>query len=99
MVRFLSGVVVIYLVVALVLLAIATGIGFLLHWLIAEVDLGMAILIGLVVTGMTIHFQARLAGYLRSLVEPEDEESAGPTPPVVIVSPPPPPSRGKRRRG
>jgi hypothetical protein len=40
--------------------ALRIGMGFLLHWILPAVDLGISILIGVVVTGLSIHFFIRL---------------------------------------
>jgi NhaP-type Na+/H+ or K+/H+ antiporter len=40
---------IVYLLIKAVLLAIGVGIGFLLHWMLPAVDLGIGILIGRVV--------------------------------------------------
>jgi hypothetical protein len=40
--------------------ALGIGMGFLLHWILPAVDLGISILVGVVVTGLSIHFFIRL---------------------------------------
>lgn len=88
-----------YLVIKIILLAIAGGVGFLLHWLIPSIDTGMALLIGLVLTGMTFHFFSRLLSTLQTYQEDNDlfvpEEFF--TPPMPVVSSPTP-RRGRPRR-
>ncbi len=60
----LLGLLGIYLLITLVLLAVGLGIGSLLHWLVPAVDLGMGMLIGVVTTGLTLHLLARLVAVL-----------------------------------
>ncbi|MFQ5632444.1 MAG: hypothetical protein ACE5I1_27050 [bacterium] len=59
-----------YLVIKIVLLILAIGFGFLIHLIFPQVDLGMAILIGLIATWATINL------YLRALtaIEEDDDE-------------------------
>lgn len=92
--RSLLGSFLIYLVIKLFLLSVASAVGFLLHWLIPTIDLGIGLLIGLLATGMTLHFFGRLTSWLRwySLVDDRIEPDFSP-PPVMIVEPP------TRRRG
>src|SRR5438045_3415211 len=102
-----------YLALKALLLAVAIGVGFLLHWIIPAVDLGMAILIGLVATGLTVHFYSRLAGLLSEAALPEAEDYPDPemiariinpprkwqrVPPALIVDPAPPPPRRRRNK-
>ncbi len=49
-----------FLGISLFLLGLGTGIGFLLHWILPGVDLGIGILIGVVTTIATIGFYMRL---------------------------------------
>ncbi|HSH81275.1 MAG TPA: hypothetical protein VLA19_22305 [Herpetosiphonaceae bacterium] len=60
----LLGLLGIYLLITLVLLAVGLSIGSLLHWLVPTVDLGMGMLIGVVTTGLTLHLLARLVAVL-----------------------------------
>ncbi len=60
----LLGLLGIYLLITLVLLAVGLGIGSLLHWLVPAVDLGMGMLIGVVTTGLTLHLLGRLVAVL-----------------------------------
>lgn len=64
-------IVIIYLLIKAVLLGIGVGTGFLLHWLMPTLDLGMCILTGVVATGIAVHFLARL---LAAVNEVDDEE-------------------------
>ncbi|HEX6607174.1 MAG TPA: hypothetical protein VF276_09700 [Chloroflexia bacterium] len=67
------GFLVIYLVILVLLLVVGVGVGFVLHWLIPGVDMGLAVLIGVLTSGMAIHFYGRLTGLIEE-AEPLDEE-------------------------
>lgn len=64
-------VVLVYLVINLFLLGLGLGLGFLLHWVLPTVDLGVGILIGVVTTGFATHFFVRL----NHLSEEVDDEA------------------------
>ena len=66
-----------YLVICVLLLAPGVGIGFLLHWVLPEVDLGIGILIGVVATGFSTHFFVRATASLAEFREAHTEESLG----------------------
>ena len=53
--RGMLGFVLIFAVVNLLLVGVATGVGLLLHWLLPAVDLGLAILIALLAAGMSAY--------------------------------------------
>src|SRR2546430_1210221 len=67
-------------VIILAVLAIGAGIGFLLHWMLRSVDLGTAILIGVVTNGFALHFVFRLMSFINDrafeleLDQEEEEE-------------------------
>jgi len=72
-------------------LLIALGIGFFLHWILPAVEIGMSILIGVVASGISLHFGIQLNSFLGDYVEEElflEELSE--------ITPPPP--RQKRQR-
>ena len=95
--RALRGTLLIYLILKLFLLGVGIGVGFLLHWIVPAIDVGMAALIGLVATGLSIHFFARLTG-LRDAF-PEEALEPEVIPPVAyIIDPLPPIPRQRRRR-
>ncbi len=52
MLRGFGFTILVYLVLKLVLLALGIGVGWLLHWLIPAIDLGLGVLIGVVATGL-----------------------------------------------
>ena len=53
-------VLIVFLIINLFLLGLGTGIGFLLHWILPAVDLGVGILIGVVTTIAATAFYFRL---------------------------------------
>ena len=63
-----------FLVILVILVGLALGLGLLLNWLFPAVDLGIGILIGLLATAMSIHFGARLIGFLPFVPEEALEE-------------------------
>ncbi len=92
----LTFVFVIYTVIELVLLGLGCAVGFLLHWVLPEVDLGTALLIGLVATGFTIYFFARLSATLKAYEVNEDENEEGP--PITLFAIQPPRTTRRRRK-
>ena len=77
-------------------IAIGLGVGFLLHWLVPAIDLGMATLIGVVTLGGCFLWLSRIST-LEALYGHDDidqSESTWSTPPAAE----PRPSRRKRRR-
>ena len=60
----------VYLLTNLFVLGLGTGMGFLLHWILPAVDLGVGILIGVVTSSISIYFFARLSS-LRDELEDE----------------------------
>jgi hypothetical protein len=87
----------VFVVVGLGLLGCGTALGFLLHWILPRVDVGIAILIGLVTTVSTLHFGVRLmvASNVLSLEE-DAEEGTADLP--AFFDPEPPPRRWRRTR-
>lgn len=68
--------------ILVLLLGIGVGVGFVLHWLISGVDMGLAILIGVAASGMALHFFWRLTGFFEGadLIDTEplpDRSSSG----------------------
>ncbi len=60
-----------YLVMNLFLLGLGIGIGFLLHWLLPAVDLGVGILIGVVTTVASVNLFLRI----NSITEQIEDET------------------------
>lgn len=65
--------IIIYLVILLLLLGMGIGIGFLLQWLFPETNIGIAILTGLLATGMALYFCIRLLNSIREAEEGDPE--------------------------
>ncbi len=68
------GLLAIYLFVHLGFIALGVGIGFLLRWLLPSVDLGTGILVGVVSTGLSVHFFLRMLALSEYLDVMEDED-------------------------
>ncbi len=82
-----------YLLFNVLLIALGIGIGFLLHWILPAVEIGMSILIGVVASGISLHFWIRMNSYLGDYVEEElflEELSE--------ITPPPPRRKRQRRK-
>lgn len=61
------------------LIALGVGIGFLIHWLVPAIDLGMGILIAVITMGFSIHYFVRLIQFGEVLELPRfDEEDLPP---------------------
>ena len=60
-----------YLLFNVLLIALGIGIGFLLHWILPAVEIGMSILIGVVASGISLHFGIQLNSFLGDYVEEE----------------------------
>jgi hypothetical protein len=98
--RMLLGFLLIFSIVGALLLGVGTGVGFLLHWLIPAVDLGIGILIGVI----TIAFTAQL--FARIVSMPLDEVDAPPLDEAVtlsrrvtyLIDPEPQPRRRRRKQ-
>lgn len=87
----LLTVVLLFLILLLLILGPGIGIGFLLHWLLPAVELGPAILIGVVAMGFSLLFIGRLLPAEDSVVDEEE-------PPVVLLRPVLQPQRRSRRK-
>jgi hypothetical protein len=68
-----------------------------LHWLVPEVEVGMGILIGVVATGMSLHFVARIMA-MPDTDEAEAEGSPETRASVTFYPVRPLPSRRRRPR-
>jgi hypothetical protein len=93
----LLGLLFIYVLINLGLIGLGVGIGFLLHWMLSSVDLGMGILIGVVTTGFSIHYYSRLMKFVEAYNhnQDEDDDSLQPTKIFVLGSP----RAGRKRKG
>lgn len=83
-----------FLLINVLLLGGGIGIGYLLNWILPRVDLGIAILIGIVSTSVSAHFIGRLS----SLPDIEEEDEADDTPIRVYAFEPPRRGRKSRRK-
>ena len=72
----LLGLLFTFLAVNLAVIASGIGIGFVLRWVLPSVDLGAGILIGVVSTGLSIHYFHRLMTFseLFSFRDLEDDD-------------------------
>ncbi len=85
----------VYLIINVALLGLGCAVGFLLHWLLPEVDLGIGVLIGVVATGFTIHFFSRIMVSMKAY---ELDEDLDPRPITLFELEPPRPSRRRRKK-
>jgi hypothetical protein len=92
----LLGLLITYLVVNLGVVASGVGIGLLLRWALPSVDLGTGILIGVVTTGLSIHYFRRLLSLaeFHDLTDLEDDDFA----PPIWVYPQGPARSGRKRK-
>jgi hypothetical protein len=64
----------IFLLTLTILLGFGIGLGFLLHWIVPSLEIGIATLIGIVATGISIRF---LSGLMATMPEEGEEEEEG----------------------
>ena len=86
-------------VIVALLLGLGAGIGFLLHWLMPSVDLGIGMLIGVITIGFTAQLFTRLSSLpLDDTVD--DVEYVEPLTPqrIAYLIDPAPPHRQRRRK-
>ncbi len=98
--RALLGFLLIFGTIGTILLALGAGIGFLLHWLLPSVDLGIGMLIGVITIGFTAQLFARLSSL--PLDDPLDDtsyiEPLTPQRITYLIDPLPPQRRRKRKQ-
>jgi hypothetical protein len=98
----IAGMITVYVLIKLVLLAVAIGVGFLIHWIFPEVDFGIAILIGLLATLGTIQvFFGTIPNINVNTGEIEDESDEYPESEPIIPRIRPlrrPPARKRKPR-
>src|SRR5215813_1246332 len=90
------GAFVIYLLIKVFLLVVGLGVGFLLHWLIPAINVGMGVLIGVIATGYSLFFFGRLS----TLRDADLIEGTEPEPidrMIYLLGPPPRRRRSKRK--
>jgi len=82
------GLLVIFLVIFLFVFGMGLGVGFLLHWLLPAIDLGVAVLIGVVTISVTSYFMMRLMSVSSSLdVDGEVKDAAMEQQPIYGFEP------------
>ena len=91
------GLLTVYLLIHLGILASGVGIGLVLHWMMPSVELGTGILIGVVSTGLSVHSFFRLMFFLEFQDFPRDEDDDF-LPPIQIYPTGPTRSARKRKR-
>jgi hypothetical protein len=62
-----------YILLTALLLTIGGGIGYFLHLLFPKIELGISVLIGVVTTGMSLHFYGKLLMSIPSEDDPSIE--------------------------
>jgi hypothetical protein len=95
--KMLFSMLILFLVILTVLLCVGSGIGFLLHWVLPSVDMGVAILIGVVTSGISIRFISGLMSRIPEEgyeIEDEDRESGR----IYLIEPPSLRRRRRRRK-
>ena len=65
----LFGMLFLYLLFNVLLIALGIGIGLFLHWILPAVEIGMSILIGVIASGISMHFGIRLNNFLADYAE------------------------------
>ena len=82
-----------YLLINVLMIALGIGIGFVLHWILPAVEIGVSILIGVVASGISLYFAIRIYNYLGDYADEvlflEDLEE---------IAPPPPPRPKRQQR-
>ncbi len=94
----LLSLIVLYLFINVLLLAAGVGLGYLLRWLMPAVDLGAAILIGIVSTAISTYFFVRVISARVTESGGEDEPGTEDEGPILVYPMPPMPGRRPRRR-
>lgn len=97
MLRGFGFTILVYLVLKLVLLALGIGVGWLLHWLIPAIDLGIGVLIGVVATGLSVYFFIRLMTARDVVIDDESDIDVLPRV-TYLIDPLPTPRRTRKRK-
>ena len=95
--RSVLGLLALYIMFNLGLVAVGGVVGYLLHRMLPSIDLGMGILIGVVSTGFSIHYFIRLLQFAEFLEPPHYEGDDG-LPPIRVYPLASPRSGRKRKR-
>jgi hypothetical protein len=89
----------VYILIKGFLLGIGIGVGFLLTWLLPALDFSVAMLIGVLATGISIHFFGNFVKMERSVADPSSERDEVDLSDVIdIIAMPPPPREGRSRK-
>ena len=96
--RSLVGFLLIFCIIGAILLVVGLGIGFLLHWLIPTVDLGIGTLIGIVTLGFTARLFARIMSLPLGEIDDDPELVEPFTPRITYLIDPEPPRRRRKRK-
>jgi divalent metal cation (Fe/Co/Zn/Cd) transporter len=85
--KMLLGVLFVFLLILSVLLCFGLGLGFLLHWVLPTIELGIATLIGIIAIGISIRF---ISGLMPSMPDEgqEDEEANQISEKIYLIEPP-----------
>ncbi len=91
--RSFIGLLLFYFLFNVLFIALGIGIGLFLHWILPAVEIGMSILIGVVASGISLHFGIRLNNFLADYAEKAlfIEE-------LSEITPPPPRQKHQRRK-
>ena len=91
------GLLALYILVNLGVLASGVGIGLVFRWMLPSVGLGTGILIGVVSTGLSVHYFLRIMSFIEyfDLTRDEDDDFL---PPIQVYSVEPTRSVRKRKR-
>jgi hypothetical protein len=87
-----------FLLIGAVLLGFGVALGFLLHWLLPSVELGIGILIGIITLALTAQLFMRTMSLPLLDDEPEYAESLTPQRIVTLIPDSPPRRRGRNRK-
>ncbi len=91
-------VILIYAGINLFLLGFGLVIGFLLHWILPAVDLGVGILIGVITTGFAANFFSRLNNLSEQVENEALVQEIASRMRAKWVEPPLPPTRPRKKR-
>jgi hypothetical protein len=96
--RSLLGLLGMYVLITVVVIGWSLGLAFLLHWLVPAIDLGSALVSGVIATGISLYVFGRLMTLppLDTVEEEEPLTAAQLT--TYLTTPRPPQRKGTRRR-
>jgi hypothetical protein len=89
----------VYILIKGLLLGIGIGVGFLLTWLLPALDFSVAILIGVLATGISLHFFGNFLKAERGVADPSPEPDEAEVLDVIdIIAATSPPGRRRSRK-